>query len=332
MKLFYYRTRTLLLAFSLLLIAFSARADQLIIEPDMGRAPIINAIQSTEYSIKLVMYGFTDQSLLDAIINQKRNGKTINILLESTPYKAENENEKVIAELNNNHIPWLGHIPPFRLIHQKTLLLDDNKAIVMTFNFTRSTFKNERNFARVIDDPKKVKEITAIFSADWNQVPIHSSAADLIVSPDNSREKLLSLISSAKTSIRIYAQNITDYEIVGELAKAARQGIVVQLLTSSKMSEKQENYLTRAGVAILYSKKLIIHAKIMSFDDQLAMIGSINLTRSSLEDNRELSVLTRDRTVIKQLNATFDNDWKTLGNEDSFFRSIGKRKKSAMFS
>lgn len=314
---------TRILAPLLLLLFYSlsltAQADQLIIEPDMGRQPIINAIQNAQHSVKLVMYGFTDQSLLDAIVQQKNAGKAVNVILEETPYKAEDENKKAIAELNNNHISWQGHIPPFRLIHQKTLLLDERKAIVMTFNFTNSTFKNERNFALIIDDPQKTKQIAAIFSADWNHVPMTNPNPDLITSPEDSRVKLLVLIGQAKKSLRIYAESISDYEIVGALAKAAKEGVAVQMLTSAKMTEKQKNFLTRAGVTIQYSPTFIMHAKVFMMDDQLAMIGSINLTRSSLEDNRELSVLTREQEIIKQLNATFASDWNRNGK--TAFRS-----------
>ncbi len=303
------------LLFFLLSATFSARADQLIIEPDMGREPILHAIQDAKHSIYLVMYGWTDQALLEAIIRKKQQGNTVNIILESTPYKTESENTHTISELNNHHIAWQGHIPPFRLIHQKTLLLDNHQAIVMTFNFTHAAFKNQRNFALVIDDPQKVKQIQAIFSADWNHVTVHNSSPDLILSPDDSRQKIIALIMQAKQSIQIYAQHVSDYKIIGALAKAARKGVRVQLLTSTPLREKQEAYLTRAGVTIHYSKKFIIHAKVFNIDDQLAFLGSINLTRASLDKNRELSVLTHDPSVIKQLNATFQHDWDSTGEK-----------------
>src|SRR5437870_4371653 len=172
----------------------------------MGTTPILNAIHATEHSLDLVMYGFTEQTLLDAIIRKKQQGKTVKMILEGSPYKSEQENNKTIRALNENEITWQDHIPPFRLIHQKTLILDDNKAIVMTFNFTHSTFKNERNFGLIIDDPERVNAIAAIFFADWNHVTSNITQPDLIASPDNSRDRLLSLISHARHSIRIYAQ------------------------------------------------------------------------------------------------------------------------------
>lgn len=303
------RQLSLFIAFFLWIFSSSLFASQLIIEPDMGRAPLLNAINSTQHSLDLVMYGFTDQPLLDAIIAQKNRGRTVKIILEGTPYKAENENAKAIAKFNTNHIDWRGSIKAIKLIHQKTLIIDDKKAIVMTFNFTHSSFKNERNFALIVDDPNEVNEIAAIFSADWNQVATSSHSSHLLVSPDDSRQKLLMLIADAKISIRIYAQNINDYKIVGALARAARRGVKVEIITSSKMREKQADYLARANIAIRIDKALYIHAKVMIFDHQKAVIGSINLTRSSFDQNRELAIVTEDADVIKQLSNTFNHDW-----------------------
>lgn len=292
----------------LLLVVLPVWADQLIIEPEMGRKPILDAINDAQYSVDLVMYGFTDTTLLDAIIQKKINGKRVQVILEETPYKAEKENNKTITAFAANDVPWLGHIPPFRLIHQKTLLIDDKQAIIMTFNFTKSTFKNQRNFALIIDDAQRVNKIKSIFSADWNHVPYFNNSLDVILSPDDSRKRLISLIRLAKQSIRIYAQNISDYKIVGELEKAAKKGIRIQILTSSRLRDKQNQYLENAGIHIYVHKKLIIHAKVIMIDDKLAVIGSNNLTRSSFDDNRELSVITQDADVIKQLNITFNHD------------------------
>lgn len=294
----------------LLLISPFIFADRLIIEPDMGRKPIIDMINQSKQSIDLVMYGLTDDTLLKALIAQQKKGRSLKIILEKTPYRAENENNKAIIELDKNHIQWHATQPHFRLTHQKTLISDDKQAMIMTFNFTRSTFKNDRNFALVIDDAKKVNAIKQIFSADWNHQSINNSDQDLILSPDDSRVKLLALINRAKSSIKIYAQSANDFKIVGALAKAARNGVQVELLTSAKIRDKQAMFMQRAGILIKQSKSLYIHAKVFIIDNKLAVIGSTNLTRASLDDNRELSVVTRDQDVIKQLNNKFDKDWK----------------------
>lgn len=296
-------------AFVLFILSFSinAFADRLIIEPEMGRAPILDLINETKHSLKLVMYGMTDETLLNAIIQKKLQRKTVNVILEPTPYKAENENRKAIAAFKQHDLNWKT-LKSVKFTHQKTLLIDNQKVLIMTFNFTRSAFKNDRNFGLVIDDPKRVKAILALFSADWNNVTPPSSP-HLIVSPDNSREQLIALIDAAKTRIQIYAQSASDYKIIGALAKAARRGVKVEILTSAKWREKQSNYLAKAGVILKKSEGYYIHAKVFIFDERQAVIGSINLTRNSLDHNRELAVVTDDKIVIKQLSETFGLDW-----------------------
>jgi len=291
------------------LFALPVWADQLIIEPDMGREPILSAIQHARHSIKLVMYGLTDDSLINALIKQKQLGRTLNIILEQAPYNANDENAKAIGLLNANSVNWKGTVPPYKLIHQKTLLIDGKEAIVMTFNFTRSTFKKERNFALIVDNPKIVRDIDAIFAADWNHVPSSVQSSSVIASPDNSRDVLLRLIRQAKKSIHVYAQSLNDYAISGALAKAAHKGVDVQVLTSAKLREKQANYLQQAGINIHYSQHYYIHAKVMIIDNQKAVLGSINFTKNSLDHNRELAVVTNDETVINLLNQTFSHDW-----------------------
>jgi len=292
--------RSLVFSF-LLLFALPLFSDELIIEPEMGIKPLLNAIQSTQHSLDLVMYGFTDQSLLNAILQKKKEDKAIKIILEAKPYKSESENNKVIAAFNQQDIAWQGQLPFFRLIHQKTLILDNDKAIIMTFNFTHSTFKNERNVGLVIDNPKRVKAIQTIFDADWNHVQAINTDADIILSPNDSRDKLLTLIQKAKHSIRIYAQNISDYKMILALENAARRSVNVEIITSNENVKLSQ-------VHVYYNKKFIIHAKILMIDNKIAVIGSINLTRASLDNNRELSVITRDANVIAELNALFDQD------------------------
>ena len=263
------------------------------------------------------MYGLTDDTLLNALLKQHQKGRTLQVMLEQSPYQSTNQNNKAIRAFDMQGMNWHGSIPSIRLIHQKTLIIDGRKALVMTFNFTQSTFKKARNFALILDKPQDVNEIEQHFAADWNHQPVYSQSAHLIWSPDDSRKKLMMLISQAKQSISIYAQQVSDYKIIGSLAKAARQGVRVNILTSNKLREKQANYLARAGVTIRYSDSLYIHAKVFMIDNQLAVIGSTNLTRASLDDNRELSVLTEDKNVIRLLNNTFAKDWEAATDNDS---------------
>jgi len=117
---------------------------------------------------------------------------------------------------------------------------------------------------------------------------------------------------NGQTEIKIYAQDITDYKIIGALAKAARHGVSVKIVLSvspEKFANGKFSFLQKAGVILHNTHHFYIHAKTMLVDQKLAMLGSINFTKASLEDNRELSVITEDQKVIRQLNDTFNHDW-----------------------
>jgi cardiolipin synthase A/B len=293
--------------------------EKLITEPDDGPAPLLNVIEHANNSVDLVMYGFTDEEFATALIHAKGHDKNIRVLLQQHPYKSDNENEAIINVLQNANVPLVYPDQNFKLTHQKTLITDDKNALVMTFNLTHSTFKNERNFALLITDPAMVQEIENVFSADYQHKNISVHNPDLIWSPDNSREKLLFLLHHARQKIKLYAEGLTDYEMVGALANASRQGATVEILTSNeskKSSNKQFNYLKKAGVKIHFSRHLTIHAKAIVLDDNTAVIGSINMTRPSINDNRELSVITHDAQIIQQLEKTFDRDWSDSAEDE----------------
>jgi cardiolipin synthase len=299
----------------LLILSPILLADELIIEPDAGRAPLLSAINHANTSIALVMYGMTDTAFTQALIAAKNQGKAVHILLEPTPYKTENENQSTIQQLQAEHIDLQWPDKAFKLTHQKTFLIDQRYAIVMTFNLTHSTFKQQRNFALIINDPAEIHEIQQVFMADCAHQVIAVHQPNLVWSPDNSREKILRLIRSAHTDLMIYAQDISDYQIIGALAKAAHAGINIEVLlplNAKKYRSKKLAYLKKSGAQIRYSRKYYIHAKVLLIDHQKALIGSINFTKSSLENNRELSVITTDEQVISKLNNTFEQDWNQI--------------------
>jgi phosphatidylserine/phosphatidylglycerophosphate/cardiolipin synthase-like enzyme len=277
----------------------------------MGRAPIINEMNKAKQSIQLVMYNFTDKQILNALVQQRKNGRDIQVILEKSPYRAGDINKKTISKLKRNDIEWHGKVADARLVHQKTLLIDQHEAMVMTFNFTQSSFKNQRNFAIILDNPDEVNDIARHFKNDWQGVSTYNSTNNLIWSPDDSRQKLLTIINNAKKELHIYAQSVTDKKIIAALDRAAARGVDVTIITNhdrGNASPLAALTTIHNNVKIISSTPYYIHAKIFIIDNQIAVIGSINLTKSSLDQNRELAIITRDAEIIKQLQATFASD------------------------
>lgn len=102
---------------------------------------------------------------------------------------------------------------------------------------------------------------------------------------------------------------IPSAQFVSAMCNAARRGVAVHLIVD-KASNKpfvqfaQESYydtLLEAGVKIHGYYGNFLHAKLMSVDESVALIGSSNLDRRSFELNEEVTVLIYDRSVAADL-------------------------------
>jgi cardiolipin synthase len=98
-------------------------------------------------------------------------------------------------------------------------------------------------------------------------------------------------------------------QFVSAMRNAARRGVSVHLVVG-KASNKpfvqhaQESYydtLLDAGVQIHRYYGNFLHAKLMSVDENVALIGSSNLDRRSFELNEEVTVLIYDPVVATEL-------------------------------
>lgn len=307
--------KKLVLAIALHCITCSLYAwpiTRLITEPNEGDTPFINAITHAKQKIDLVMYGFTDGHIRKALIDAHERGVNVRIILEHTPYLSLNENRYTIKILRRHHIAVADAPPGIQLVHQKTLIIDNKAAWIMTLNFTYSAFHKQRNFAVIDDNLKDITEIESVFNADWQQRHLKQQTWRLLWSPINMRSSLLHLIQSASHSIKIYAMGLNDYKIIGALAQAAKKGVAVKLLMTNaynKLNYSKLHYLKKAGVVVHLNQFPIIHAKMILVDDSKAYVGSANFTKASLDNNRELGVEVRNPAILELLNHQFLQDW-----------------------
>jgi phosphatidylserine/phosphatidylglycerophosphate/cardiolipin synthase-like enzyme len=76
-------------------------------------------------------------------------------------------------------------------------------------------------------------------------------------------------------------------------------------------ADNNETYraLTPA-VAVNVTPHYFMHAKLIIADQQLAFVGSQNLSHQSLHYSREVGIMIANKSVVASLLATFNADWK----------------------
>jgi cardiolipin synthase len=301
------------------------RGVQVFVEPDAGTKVITNAIDNAKKSVLLEVYLLTNKDVLQALEEAAHRSLDVRVMLEEHPFGGGNVSpQQTIDRLNAAGVQAKGANPEYSLSHIKTMLVDSQTAYVMTSNLTNTALgvsksQKNREYGIISNNPKDVLDIKTILEADWNRTKPQYNNPNLVVSPDNSRSMLTGLIDGATKTLAIEAEIMHDVEIAQHLATAAKRGVAVQIILpkkadSSETGEQAQDaeelaLLKEGGVPVHESTGLYMHAKIIIADGQKAYVGSINFSRSSMENNRELGMLVADTAVLNVLQQTFKEDW-----------------------
>jgi cardiolipin synthase len=126
----------------------------------------------------------------------------------------------------------------------------------------------------------------------------------------NAQKAMVALIHGAQRRVVITTPYfIPDEAVMQAMLTATLRGVEVHLVVSQEADHKlvhyaQESYyepLLEAGVKIHCYQPRFLHAKHLSIDDSVALIGSSNVDLRSFTLNNEITLLIYDAGVVAQL-------------------------------
>ena len=291
-------------------------ALSLVTEPQDGTAQVVRMIQNAKSSLDMVMYSLNDKTVEAALASAQARGVAVRVILNGGYQGMEPPSKKsttTFTRVAAKGVPVKWSKPYFDLTHQKTLIVDNSEALIMTGNLDRSYYKKDRDFEVVDDNAADVAAIESAFVSDWNGTKkTAGDGTDLIWSPGSEGE-LVALIASAKHSLLIYNEEMNDEHVEDALENAARHGVNVQVcMTMDAGWLPAFTSLNAAGVHIrTFGAKspIYIHAKMIVADGKLAFLGSENFSDGSLDANRELGLLFSKPAILNKLISQFQIDW-----------------------
>lgn len=287
---------------------------EVFVEPGDGAYPVLKPIAEARHSIRAVFYLLSDEDVIRALTEARERGVDVRVMLEESPFGGGEVNRRAREMLVAGRVAVMWGNPTFRYTHIKAMVVDDETALVMTLNPTRSAFTRNREYGLILRDPDMVAEIASVFDADWSREAVSVRHEALAWSPINSRRKLSALIRRAETSLDVECPYLLDEDTEDLLVDAALEGVRVRLVTSpSSRADINAQALSRlgdAGIEVRYLPSPSVHAKLLIADGERAFVGSVNLSATSLDFNRELSVLVDHPDALGTLLATFGRDWE----------------------
>jgi cardiolipin synthase A/B len=275
----------------------------LIVEPDAGRQAVLDLIASAHASLWMEMYLLTDAGAIAAVTARAAAGCDVRVILEPAPYQQDGANQAAYDQLVAAGVDVRWSLPRFTYTHAKAFTIDHRRLAILTLNLTGAGLSGNREYAALDDDPTDVAAAEAIFTADAVGAATGTSTGRLISSPESSRPALLALLGGARASLALETEELTDMAVIGALLDARARGVAVTLAWPGPAGGSGAPFTTlaAAGATVRAVGAPAIHGKVVVADDRTLYLGSVNLTPTSLDDNRELGLLLTEPQLAAEV-------------------------------
>jgi Putative Ig domain/PLD-like domain len=295
--------------------ARAASSLTLVTLPDQGENAIYNFVNSAASSINVTIYELKDTTLENDLVAKEKAGVTVRVILDQAQ---KTYDTAAYNTLTAGGVGVVYSSTSFTYTHQKTITVDGKESYISTGNFDTTYYATSRDFGVLDTNAADVSAITAVFNADYAHTSITpSDGTDLVWSPTDSQTQLLALINGATKSLDVEQEEFSDTTLVNALVSALGRGVAVRVVleTQSDYSSEVSEVEKAGGQVTGYTSTTgyYIHAKTIIADygtaSAKAFAGSENFSANSLNDNRELGLITTDSGVVSGLEAAFTGDF-----------------------
>ncbi len=289
------------------------------VQPTDSGAALLSAIRGAKKSVHMTMYLLTSNDVIDALGDLKQAGKDVKVVLNRTFPTSDNENQQAFNSLKNRGVQVQWAPANYSFTHAKTILIDSEKALIMTMNLTYSSPKTNREYIATDTDPQDVADLEKIFDADFANKALNIPSK-LVISPDGAntlhpaRSHIKQLIDSAKTTLDVEAQSLSDNTVVDAIVLAHQAKVDVRVVVDAQTinttgQTKAIEKLKQYGVPVRGLKSPDMHAKAIVVDGERLFVGSHNMTPTALDQNREIGVLTDIKAEAAKVRQVITSDF-----------------------
>ncbi|HEY1551844.1 MAG TPA: phospholipase D-like domain-containing protein [Kofleriaceae bacterium] len=306
----------------------------IIVEPDgSNAAQLVSAIEAATTSIDMTMYEISDDRIINALTARAKAGVDVQAILDGATgggaqggVDNKSFNMDAYTKLNAAGVATVWSSTSFTFTHEKTIIIDNATAWIMTMNATTSAPNSNREYLAIDTDPTDIAEATAIFTADHVMTAITPSGP-LVVADTNARSELVALIDTATTSLDVEGEEFSDLNnngIVQAVANAANRGVTVHVVVANDDPDPTSiNRVKLAGAQVVMTgptssdgttSNPYIHAKAIVVDCNgtscaRGFVGSENFSTGSLSYNRELGVIVKAPSELAKVKTAIDTDF-----------------------
>ncbi|EGU4502704.1 phospholipase D family protein [Salmonella enterica] len=127
---------------------------------------VLNAINQSQQSIRMMAYSFTSPVIVKALINARKRGVDVKVVVD----EKGNRGKASVAAMNllvNAGIP-VRTVSKFKILHDKIIISDKNSVETGSYNFSQSANSaNSENAILIQDVPELAKQYIQHWQSRW---------------------------------------------------------------------------------------------------------------------------------------------------------------------
>ncbi len=278
-------------------------------------------------SIKITLYRVAkNSSIVQALINALKNGKTVTAVIELQARFDEQANIYWSDKLKEEGATVIYGVPQLK-VHSKMFLITRKEsgtinqyAHIGTGNFNGDTAKVYTDHSLLTSDKQITEEVEKVFHF-YSDNSAGRHYKHLLVSPFQMRKKLYQLINSeikharAKKPAAIFLKlnNLVDPELIRKLYEASSEGVNIKLIVRGICSlVAGVKGLSENIEAISIVDKYLEHSRVLIFHnkgEEKYFLSSADWMTRNIDHRSEVAVPVYDPHIQKQLKTIMDTLW-----------------------
>jgi cardiolipin synthase len=272
---------------------------KLIIQPEAGVVPVVQAIKTAKKTIDIFIFRFDRDEVEKALAAAVQRGVQVRALIAHTNRGGEARLRKLEQRLLAAGVLVSRSADDLLRYHAK-FMVADSVLYLFGFNFTKLDIDRSRSFAISTRDARTVAEALKLFESDVTRQAYSPGKSHLVVSPENARAMLTAFISGAKRELAIYDAKVQDPSIIKLLRERAAKGVKVRVI--GNMKGKDPGIEERRP-------SIRLHVRAIVRDGTQAFVGSQSLRKDELENRREVGLIVNNPGVAAKIMEVFETDW-----------------------
>ncbi len=300
----------------------------------------------------------------DALSERARQGARVQVLLDAFGAKTMRRELLEQMTHAGVQVRWfrpLSKLRPWRVdkrTHRKLLICDDTIGFTGGVGIADEWTGDARNPDEWRDTHVAIRGpaitgLRAAFIDNWNEagdwgfdarvaspdsdigtVPVQVVRASTTLGWTDTANLLRALICLSQRQLRLVTAYFNPDATMVELLLAAKaRGVDVRILVPGEHCDSRLSQLSGfvhmqtlldAGVRMWMYRRTMLHAKLLTVDAAIAMVGSANLNYRSMNKDEECCVVIDSDAIANTLDERFDDDCRHAEEQDAqAFRSRG---------